>query len=63
MTAQISRIRQKVELANQEDAVDNIRVKFENLIKLIDVGVTGSSRKTCIDLLAHQLNRKSKRSA
>ena len=59
ITAQVSRIRQKVELANQEDAIDNLKGQFTNLTKLLSQGISGPSRKTCIELLEAELGIKS----
>ena len=53
----MSRTRQKVQLANQEDEVNNIRAKFRSLTNVLDAEMTGSSRRTCIEFLEAQLGQ------
>ena len=48
ITAQVSRTRKKVEMANYEDMMGAVRDQFEELALLIDESVTGTCREKCL---------------
>lgn len=48
ITAQVSRTRKKVEMANYEDMMGAIRNQFNELAHLIDESVTGTCREKCL---------------
>ena len=48
ITAQVSRTRKKVEMANYEDMMGAVRNQFKELAHLIDESVTGTCREMCL---------------
>ena len=48
ITAQVSRTRKKVEMANYEDMMGAVRDQFSELAHVLDESITGTCREKCL---------------